>query len=94
MDFILKNKKTVIAFALLLVAFYVYSIFSDPEVAGTDQMAEGAATLVEIADELSGIQFNQEIFSEPAYRQLVDFTATLPSESPGRPNPFEVIGRD
>lgn len=95
MDIILKNKKAIVGLAILLIAFYLYSMFSEPSVETMgENVAESNSTLVEIADELSGIQFRQEIFSNPGYKQLIDFSGALPQQTPGRSNPFEVIGRD
>lgn len=94
MDTILKNKKAIIVLAALLIAFYVLSMIFSGIGTGTGENApESNADLVEIADELSTIQFKQEIFTNPAYTQLVDFTAPLPTDTPGRTNPFDLIGR-
>lgn len=95
MDTILKNKKAIIGLAILLIAFYLYSLFSDPmAVTVEESVAQSNSSLVEIADELSSIQFRQEIFSRPGYKQLIDFSAEIPQQAQGRPNPFGIIGRD
>lgn len=95
MDIILQNKKAVIGIALLLIAFYAVSLFSTSGSMEEEPSAvETNAAIVEIAGELSGIQFKHDIFSDPGYRSLVDFSAALPQENPGRSNPFAQIGRD
>lgn len=94
MDTILKNKTAIVALALLLIAFYVLSlVFGGAVPTESESAEEKNAALVEIAGELSTIEFNQEIFSSRAYRQLIDFSTALPAEAPGRSNPFGVIGR-
>ncbi len=94
MDTILKNKKAIITLAVLLIIFYVFSLFFSGTPGDVGESAtETNASLVEVAGELSTIEFKKEIFSNPAYKQLVDFSAILPTDTPGRSNPFDVIGR-
>ncbi len=51
-------------------------------------------SLVKTAERLSNITYDQKLFNNPAYRLLTDFSVSPPQEPLGRPNPFEVIGRD
>lgn len=80
---------------LLLLAFFAYSIIfkSDGAPVATEPQVEGE-NIVEIADELSNITFKQDLFSTPGYKALVDFSAVLPTEQPGRRNPFDTLGRE
>lgn len=97
MDILLKNKKTVVAAVAALMAFYFYSVFFGPEpsVGETESVATSEnLKLIETANELSGITFNQNLFKNPAYRYLVDFSTVLTPQPTGRANPFDVIGRD
>jgi len=57
-------------------------------------VSESDTTLVKTANELSGIDFKNNLFTALAYRFLTDFSTAIPSEPVGRPNPFDVIGRD
>ncbi|MCR4279145.1 MAG: hypothetical protein NUV78_00160 [Candidatus Zambryskibacteria bacterium] len=96
MDTILNNKKAIVAVVVLLLVFYVYSAFVGPalisESNGPDTPAD--TSLVKLSEELEGITFRQDLFSVTGYRALVDFSVDLPETQAGRPNPFEIIGRD
>jgi hypothetical protein len=76
------------------LAFFLYSMIVGPLQSVPEAEEVRDENLVEIADELSGIIFRQDLFSTPGYKALVDFSAPLPAEPAGRTNPFEVIGRD
>ncbi len=94
MDTLIKNKKSVGALVIILLAFYLYSLFAnsgetEPEVVGSQD--EG---LIEVANELSNISFRQDLFAKPGYKNLVDFSTTLTAQPTGRKNPFDIIGRD
>lgn len=94
MDNILKNKTAILSLVMLLIAFYAYSVFfgSEPgEVVATP--AESGEEIVSLAEELSEINFRQDVFSQPGYRYLVDFSTELSSQPMGRTNPFGVVGR-
>lgn len=94
MDLVLKNKKSVIALVLLLIAFFFYSVFFAPEPEINAPAAVPGEDLLNIANKLSGINFNQELFKMRGYRALTDFSVAIPQEATGRTNPFEVIGRE
>ena len=94
MDNILKNKTAILGIVLLLVAFYAFSVFfgSDGEVIAPETGQNGEE-IVKLADELSSINFREDVFSQPGYRMLVDFSTELTSEPMGRANPFGVVER-
>lgn len=94
-DSLVKNKSAVVGIVILLLAFFAYSIIfkSDGAPLVAEPSVEGE-NLVEIADELSNISFKQDIFASPGYKALIDFSAPLPSEQPGRRNPFDTLGRE
>jgi hypothetical protein len=96
MDTLLKNKKAVIVFILLVLAFFLYGAIFVPDASPSDEAAvtPGHEDLLNIANELSSINFRQELFSAPAYRALLDFSTDIPPQPAGRPNPFQIIGRD
>ncbi len=58
-----------------------------------EQLADDV-TLVKTVDELSNINFDRNLFTTPSYRSLTDFSAAISQEATGRPNPFDIIGRD
>jgi hypothetical protein len=96
MDTITQNKTAILSLVLLILAFFGYSYFfggsSDVMVAQVNTAA--GTELIELSRELSGINFNQDLFATPGYRQLVDFGSEVLPQPIGRPNPFGAIGRD
>ena len=50
--------------------------------------------LLKMHRELQGVAFDQTLFSSPGYLGLTDFSVSIPEQTTGRPNPFDVIGRD
>ncbi|KKU50077.1 MAG: hypothetical protein UX71_C0002G0048 [Parcubacteria group bacterium GW2011_GWA1_47_10] len=95
MDIFLKNKSAVVAIVVLLLAFFLYSVFMSPDgVSEQTTAANPGEDLVRVAAELSNITFRQDILQGAGYRSLVDWSVAIPTEPIGRVNPFEVIGRD
>ena len=56
--------------------------------------ASFGADLLQIRDKLSEANLNKEIFAEPNYRRLTDFSLPIPDQPIGRKNPFDAIGRE
>lgn len=58
---------------------------------GTDGSAnaqEVGARVINILNQINSLKIDGEIFSDPAYMTLVDYTITVPEQNVGRPNPF------
>lgn len=50
--------------------------------------------LLKIFGELQKVTLDQAIFSAPDYLLLTDFSTSIPPQTTGRSNPFDIIGRD
>ncbi len=94
MDF-LRNKTILGSTLLVIVALLTYNFFlKGNSIVPTEGENQVGSDLIQISEELSGASFNQELFSEPAYRFLTDFSTPIPAQVVGRTNPFDIIGRD
>jgi len=94
MEKLYQNKKAVIAITVLVLAFFAYSVIMSPDATSLTDTTRPGEDLVKVAQNLSAINFNQEIFKTPSYRSLIDWSPIIPSEPTGRVNPFDVIGRN
>lgn len=95
-----KNIKNIaIIGAIVIAAFVVYVLFfvhkEEPVLSGTPTTASTAVDqdLVAILFELKAITLNDDIFSNPVFRSLVDFGQELVPEPVGRVNPFAPLGQ-
>jgi hypothetical protein len=92
-----KNKGIVIAVAVFIVAMLAYNLFfkseavSLPNESATVVIGED---LIKIYKELQGVTLDQSFFSSAGYLLLQDFSNSIPQQATGRPNPFNIIGRD
>ena len=94
MEILEKNKGIIIGAVLILVILFGYNFFADkgesvPDTAGPVI----GANLLKISAELSRAALNQEIFSDPRYTYLIDFSTVIPDQPKGRNNPFNIIGQ-
>lgn len=83
--------------AIFILAMLVYNVFLKSDsisTTGTTPKAALGADLLELSDAISRATLDQTLFSTPSYRSLTDFTSTIPQQTVGRPNPFDIIGRD
>lgn len=95
MDTLLKNKSIIIGLVVLLLAFLAYSMFFGADDMETEVVtSEANASLIDLASELSSINFEQSLFNTPGYKSLVDFSSTLESQPVGRDNPFGALGQN
>jgi hypothetical protein len=91
-----KNKISIIAIILFIVAIMLYNTFLKGETIAVpdDQAAQAVGVdLLAIADKLRTVSLNSEIFSSPLYKALNDFSVLIPEQPIGRTNPFDLIGR-
>jgi len=93
-----KHKNTIYIIAILVMLAIMYRLlFSNSdailefEESPTQAIGE---EVVKLSDELNSINFDQDILSSPAYLFLTDFSVEVPPQPTGRPNPFDIIGRD
>jgi hypothetical protein len=81
---------------ILLLAFGYYIYTQNTGLSVSSDSAVSAQVAVETADflrrlnELKAIQLNGEIFSDPRFVSLVNYTVPVTSEAVGRTNPFDV----
>jgi hypothetical protein len=94
------TKKIIIgAVTIVVLAFAVYYLFfrtKTPVVTldqyGNPVVAQSVgADLVELLNKLQSVTLDQSIFKTPAFLYLTDFSVPLPTEAPGRKNPFDVL---
>ena len=77
-----------------LISFDTYWL-KDPAtlpVAGASSSV--GADLLALLDKLDGAVLDTTLFTSPSYLLLEDFSTTIPTETTGRSNPFDLIGRD
>ncbi|OHB11491.1 MAG: hypothetical protein A3G05_01650 [Candidatus Zambryskibacteria bacterium RIFCSPLOWO2_12_FULL_45_14] len=92
-----KNKIAIIAVVIFLLLMLSYNVFFKSETVSLPD--ESSATLIgedliKIFNELKAVTLDQSIFSSKGYLLLTDFSKSVPQQAIGRPNPFNVIGRD
>lgn len=81
------------ALLALLLALW-YGLFrTEPLPPGTPGNSAVGADLLKISAELSEANLDQEIFSDPEYLYLTDFSTAIQPQPTGRANPFDIIGR-
>ena len=97
---LMKNKtilETVGAVAILLLLYFLFlrSPEKEPSTTPTGSAPEAlGADLLKMSNDLSRATLSQELFSNPGYLSLSDFSTPLPLQPVGRTNPFDVIGRE
>lgn len=97
MKTLLANKGILAIVALFIVAMFVFNVFFKSETISVP--SELAASkigndLLKLHDDLKKVTFDQKIFSSPGFLYLTDFSVNVPEQPVGRPNPFNIIGRD
>jgi hypothetical protein len=65
---------------------------SSSSISGTDasQAAVGVQVL-NLLNQIQSLNIDTSLFSDPAFRTLVDYSVTIPPVNVGRPNPFAPI---
>jgi hypothetical protein len=82
---------------MLILVFVVYKFFFQSEAITVPSEAEAVTIgedLKELHAQITRVNFDQTIFSSPGYLGLTDFSTTIQPQPTGRPNPFNIIGRD
>lgn len=100
-NFINSNKKTIIWIIVILLLVLGYLIFfkspSEPESGITRVTAQGASVSVgsEILKNLNKIKIlnlKKDIYTDPVFLNLQDFSRPIPSQIKGKNSPFDPIG--
>ena len=99
MDFFHKNQKTILVLVLLGAGIYFYLTFFKPE-GGTTPIPQDANAeqvgneVLALYNSLQSVSLDQGLFNYSLYKNLIDFSVPVPYQTPGRRNPFNVIGQD
>lgn len=62
--------------------------------AGSATAVNGGREFARILVNLEGLRLNDDIFSDPLFRSLIDFSVDLEPQEKGRDNPFAPLGVD
>lgn len=98
MSFFTQHKGILIGVVLVIVGFVVYSYFftggSQQPLTVQTPSANVAVDndLIALLSTLKSIKLDANIFSDPAFQSLQDFSQALVSEPVGRTNPFAPLG--
>jgi hypothetical protein len=79
--------------AIAGLGYYLYTSDSGSKSSDSEASAHIAAESAEFLrrlNELKAIELNGEIFSDPRFISLVDYSAPILSEPIGKPNPFDI----
>lgn len=104
-DAIRKYKRILIILGVLILVFIIYSFMK-----GDSTANQGAISITENSNAepqnpigqqffnqlltLQNIRLDNQVFSDPRFQSLEDFSQPIPDEPQGRPNPFAPIGVD
>jgi len=97
METLKKNKGTLAAIALFVVAIFLYNFFFKSEAITVPSESSASAIgddLIKIRGDLQKVTLDQSVFSSSGYLLLTDFSTAIPEQATGRSNPFDIIGRD
>lgn len=97
MKTLIKNKGTLSIVAIFIVAMFLYNLFFKSEtiaLLSESSNSDVGSDLLKIREGLQKVTLSRMIFSSPGYLLLTDFSTVIPSQATGRPNPFDIIGRD
>lgn len=97
MEILTKNKGTLAAIVIFILAIFLYNFFFKSETLLVPSELSASSIgddLLKIRGELQKVTLNRSVFSSPGYLLLSDFSTAIPQQATGRPNPFNIIGRD
>ena len=96
MKTLIANKGTLVSIIVFIMVIFLYNLFKSETVSVPNELSASniGNDLLKIHRELQRVTFDQTLFSSPSYLGLIDFSVSIPQQVVGRPNPFDVIGRD
>ena len=97
MDTLKNNKGTLAIIIIFIVAMFLYNFFfkSSMIAVPSEVLASSIGDdLINMRKKLQAVTLNQSIFSSVGFLLLTDFSIDILSQPVGRPNPFNIIGRD
>ncbi|MDP2933397.1 MAG: hypothetical protein Q8N81_04675, partial [bacterium] len=83
------------AVAIFILAMFLYNLFSKSETTPASNESSASSIgddLLKIHEKLQKVTLDQSFFSSPGYLELTDFSVSIPQQTTGRSNPFNVIG--
>ena len=80
----------------MIVGMFSYRMLYTPAVDTFDTQSALVVgeDLLKLSNALSQAKLSKELFAVPGYLFLTDLSVPIPQQTFGRPNPFNVIGRD
>lgn len=97
MQTLTKSKGILAIVAIFIVVMFLYNLFFKSEslsVLSALSSSNAGDELLKTREELQRVAFDQSLFSSAGYLGLTDFSVDVPPQTIGRPNPFNIIGRD
>ncbi len=92
-----KNKSSILAIIIFILAIFVYKSFfqsSAEEMQLTNNAQEAGKDVLELNRSLQAVTLDTSLFNTAEYKTFTDWTPVLPSDPPrGRSNPFAPIGQ-
>ena len=82
---------------IFVVVMFLYNLFASGDSVSSPQELANiniGNDLLELRNELQEVSLERDVFSDPRFLNLNDFSTAIPSQPTGRPNPFNLIGRD
>ncbi|MCI0619678.1 hypothetical protein L0Y40_01430 [Candidatus Wolfebacteria bacterium] len=97
MNFLKQHKTAITILVLVILIFVAYGVFSgsgDEDVLVSEDAAAPTVggDLIVLLGRLQSLSLDSTVFSNPIFRNLVDFGVELVPEPVGRSNPFAPIG--
>ena len=92
-----KNKGIIAAIGIFILVIFSYNIFFKSEAVSLPDESSAASIgedLIKTFNKLKAVTLDQSVFSSTGYLLLTDFSNSIPQQAIGRPNPFNIIGRD
>ncbi len=95
-----KNFVIIVGTGLIIAAAFLFLSKTDPESAGAaaalsaetrarlEQSAEIEREIIQELRKLQSITFDDSLYEDPSFQQLVDFSRPIESQPVGRDNPF------
>ena len=97
MDMLKNNKGTLAAIIIFILVIFLYNIFFKSNTIAIPSELSASSIgndLIKMRERLQAVTLNQNVFSSRGLLLLVDFSTDIPLQPIGRPNPFNIIGRD
>ena len=91
------NKILIPLVTVFIVGMFIYNFFfsaGSAPMPGELSAADIGDDLVAMRTKLEEVNFERDLFLDQKFLELADFSTVIPQQPTGRPNPFNIIGRD